>query len=223
MDTETASKIDAATANELRVRSVDADVLIKPADGQEITFTLTGSNTGSYSLRMQENGTAAEVSVERNAFARRFFARTPVLEIGLPEESLDQASVRTVSGSITLQQPGVRHLQAESVSGTISLEGGDIDALDLHSTSGRILVKTQMARGSVRTVSGRIEAEIEQLTGDMQFTTVSGRMSAVFPEELPLRYDLQSTTGSITNGREAQAPQGYVVTMKSTSGALSLH
>ncbi len=222
----TASEVHAAVDPDaikgLRVNSVEAAIIVKPAIDRGISFEITGRNAGSYTLDVDRKGDYAEVSIERRRFTGFLFSGTPVLEISLPPGSIELAELKTVSGRIILEEPDIPHLQAATVSGSISTTGGRTESYDLRSTSGRIRLESVSARGTLRTVSGRIETEVEQLVGDLSFTTVSGRMTAVFQDTNPFRYDLKTVTGNIRNERSHESDGAYLVTMKSTSGTITL-
>lgn len=119
------------------------------------------------------------------------------IELYLPNAVLNNIQVETISGAITIENyTGV--LSLSSISGAIVICDSSI-AGNIKTISGGIDISDTNIAGNINTVSGKIECYPEGLIGDLYIQSSSGRIEAVFPEEVSYYLKAKTTTGKISS------------------------
>lgn len=170
--------------------------------------------------------------------ARSSSGRIRILGVEALEGELNNIRVQANSGSIVLKDIEA-NIDAETSSGAISIDNsqGNISA-SCRSGSIKIL-GAQGAVKSIRTSSGRIYVELEEVDADasqMSFQSSSGDISLFLPADIDAEVDIRTTSGRISTDfritvegtfekNELQgtiAAGGILIRLRATSGDVSL-
>ena len=129
-----------------------------------------------------------------------------------------------------------KELSVKSVSGKIEIGNFSLSSLEAKSTSGRIKISNVAGPLDLRTVSGRIDADLNQVDGDINIETTSGRINLDLPKTIDGELNFESTSGGVHNNTDWQLSkldrssfemkQGngkYKIDIKSVSGGLDLN
>ena len=240
----------------LSVSNIRGSVTVQPGDPGVIHATAVkhnGFDGGKYSVEMVQNADGS-VRVETRSHESMFgfLAHPPKVEYTLrvPQEiqldvtcisaTVDARSLsgkfklRTVSGRINLADLSGQ-LNLNTVSGDIS--GTNLTGpLEVEAVSGRVqALDSSFATASVSTVSGNMHLQTALQDGPYNFSSVSGNVHLVVPEDTRCSAELKSVSGNIRSSFPATTSRlghglkivqvqggGTAVRMKSVSGSLSI-
>jgi hypothetical protein len=106
-------------------------------------------------------------------------------------------SISSVSGEVEVYDV-TGDLQAKSVSGNVTIKGAQ-GAVTANSVSGHARVENVVGTVNAKSVSGNVEVEITRLQGggNMDFSSVSGNVTARMPADLGATVDMSVMSGDI--------------------------
>lgn len=182
------NKVYTFTANDFRnieVSLVSADMLLEPTDGSEIVVAVngTGWHPENEPIVSFERMTLS-VKSQKNAEVNKSYQGNRIVTVKVPSAFLNtlfDADIETVSGSIKSAGISYESLDAESVSGDIKVTG-TVKEAECESVSGDISLETEVP-----------------LTGESSFGSVSGNVSLTLPEDSSFYMEWQTLSGSVRN------------------------
>jgi len=152
------------------------------------------------------------------------------------EWELRQLTVRSVSGSVKLDEVEASSVFIHTTSGAIRIE--EIHgAAKLHSVSGTIKCGEICGSGEFKTTSGGIHLSFDEICGPVTATSVSGGIRVGVPEDVGLQVELTTMSGGIhtvfdryltfrrrrrATGSVGQAPF-FPLTVRTTSGGIHIN
>ncbi len=122
--------------------------------------------------------------------------RSLVLTVMVPEESVLDLSLRSVSGKMVLRGPTMSRGDLRGTSGDIVLDSVEAETLDLSVVSGDITGELECGSARVKTVSGRIDISIGRRTGGYELSSTSGSVICGVPEDEDIGFSLEGSTTS---------------------------
>ncbi len=200
------------------LRSIDADVTVRPGDTIEVSAVLSArSNSSAFSRRwvdehrpvMEDSPATLEIREpkgRRGLFFVGFLHTSAHLTVALPPSC--RLEVRTTSGDVALDGAAVMPAptRVETSSGDVAVSGGCSD-LAVHTTSGDVEVSgpplasldAESRSGDVRVTAEVHRALAETTSGDLRFTRVAGSLSAVTSSgDVAATWDAATATGDVS-------------------------
>jgi len=165
----------------IKVGNISGDVIVTGYDGTAITVTGTKQGPDKDTVQIEDRSTASGIEVT----------------VRYPHHCNDcNASVRfqvQVPRSISYNFNGIH-----SISGDVNITSVT-GRLNASTVSGTVRVTDVTGSVSAKSVSGDVDVEISRLEGtdDMNFSTVSGSVTAKLPAGLDASVELSSFSGSI--------------------------
>lgn len=175
-------KVMSATFDEVEVLNIDDvsnDVRVIKSENNEVKVTYANSENFGYSLKQVDNSLQIEYHDFRQwyEFFGVFSLRDYELIVELPESTLEELYIKTVSGNIVAKDVLAKETTIKSTSGNIET-GGAVGAFSANSTSGSIQLNSNTAAEcvSVETVSGELRLSGD-FGGDLNAFTTSGSIN----------------------------------------------
>lgn len=122
--------------------------------------------------------------------------RSLVLTIMVPEESVLDLSLRSVSGEMVLRALAMSRGDLRGTSGDIVLDSVEAEILDLSVISGDITGELECGNARVKTLSGKIDISIGRRTGSYELSSTSGSVICGVPEDEDVGFSLEGSTTS---------------------------
>jgi len=222
-----------ASSGNINIEGQRSDVRANASSGDielEDIWGAIDASTSSGSIRVEDS--------KGDIIARSSSGNIRILGVEVVEGELNYVRVSASSGSIVLKNI-VAHVDAETSSGGISIDSyqGNISA---SCSSGSIrIVEARGAVESLRTSSGNIYVELEEVeeaTSQMSLQSTSGDISLFLPAGIGAEVDIRTTSGrvstdfriSVEGTIEKNKLQGTIGTgeilirLRATSGDVSL-
>lgn len=134
------------------------------------------------------------VKIPKDKSLDRLQVSTASADISVSNITANETDAETASGSITLSEIGGNKADINTVSGTIDIKSESIDKVSAETVSGNCNIYSNCRDLSVTSVSGRIDAELEDETsiahimqGEtkvVDIESVSGAINLVIPESI---------------------------------------
>lgn len=142
---------------------------------------------------------------------------------------IQQSKIEIKSGNVEIKDSAIRDLSVVSQSGSISIADFDAAKLELTTGSGDLSLSANRLSGVLKSNSGRIKADINDLSDALTLTNQSGNIDIVYRGP-NLKYDLSSQTGQLTvNSKEFKQQvtadlqkKGALLKAVSVSGSVDL-
>ena len=222
-----------ASSGDIQIEGQRSDVRVNASSGNIELADIWGAidaGTSSGSIRAQDS--------KGDIIARSSSGDIRILGVEATEGELNDIRVHATSGSIVLKDIE-SNIDAETSSGGISIDNsqGNISA---SCSSGDIkIVEAQGTVESLRTSSGKIYVELEEVDEDasqMSLQSSSGDISLFLPADIDAEVDIRTTSGRISTDfritvegtSEKNELQGIVgaggilIRLSATSGDVSL-
>jgi DUF4097 and DUF4098 domain-containing protein YvlB len=126
------------------------------------------------------------------------------LDIYIPSDYSGDLIVNTISGNMYIKKSNPSFIDFQSTSGALFVESVDAEQFKIKTTSGKIDMYDASGIIDVDTISGDVEASLNNLAGDLKAKTISGEVMIGLPEKSQFIFDLQSISGDITNEFRAE-------------------
>ncbi|MDP3387783.1 MAG: DUF4097 family beta strand repeat-containing protein [Eubacteriales bacterium] len=196
---------------------------------------MTVSIPAGYSQNLK--GSTVSGVINMNGFALNNLELSNVSgAINLDKSVSKDTKMSTVSGALTANHIKSDRFDITTVSGKISLGNIMSDAISAKSVSGAIDVFGGMNSLTAKTTSGKVTANIEDLNGNIDITTISGAVELDIPEDSDYRLNFSTVTGGFDPGsglvieqiknNDVTAVKGsgtYSVKISTTSGKLTIN
>lgn len=182
---------------------VGGDVILEPADGNEIVVALNGTawheeNEPVVTLERKTLSVKTPGDVEENKWYqgdRKVTVKIPAACLG----TYFNADIETVSSLVYTKGILYESFDVDSISGSITASGTFRNA-DLNSVSGDITVTGTLKSADCETISGTIDLKTEKpLSDESSFTSVSGDITLTLPEDSSFYMEWQTLSGSVGN------------------------
>lgn len=121
------------------------------------------------------------------------------LDIYIPSDYSGELIVNTISGNMYIKKSNPSFIDFQSTSGALFAESVDTEQFKIKTTSGKIDIYDASGIIDIDTISGDIEASLNNIAGDLKAKTISGEVMVGLPEESQFIFDLQSISGDIAN------------------------
>jgi len=173
-------------------------VTIELHDGDHIQITEFSSRTlgDNERLSYSTSGGTLQIDFVAGRGPRRMPSKQ--LEVLIPRAlsgSLNDLTVGTVSGRITIDDLSLGTLYAHTVSGRIELSRVTAETLRTNTTSGRHDISGTFDEVSARSVSGRIEFTSSAVPTSLVASTTSGRIAVTVPNQGPIGVQQSTVSG----------------------------
>lgn len=159
------------------------------------------------------------------------------MDIYLPIGYEKLLSLNSVSGSIEVDMAILQQLDIETVSGRIYVNRAQVAEGRFQSISGKINLKNYSGKLYGKSVSGAVDAELEELSNPIEISTTSGKISLKLPKDAGFELNAKSTSGKIESefpiliqrGIERNHIQGVIgdgnnqVELQSVSGSINIY
>lgn len=109
---------------------------------------------------------------------------------------LSSLQAKTVSGEVNFEEVEALSVSMGSTSGTVTL-GRCVGYMTLHSISGSIRVERAIGGGSFKTTSGSVRVYFDQLSANVDASSVSGGVRLGLPGDASFEFDGRAVSGAI--------------------------
>ena len=183
----------------VNVQTVSGDVRVTGYDGDAITVAgyKEGRDLQMVEIEDRSSGNRVDVRVRYPENCRRCNVSVR-FEVRVPR-NIDYRfdSFGSVSGSVEVTDV-TGELRVNSVSGDVTVKGarGEVKA---NTVSGSVHIRDVVGSASGRSVSGAVEVEVTKLAGNgnMEFTSVSGGITARMPANLDADVEMSAMSGTL--------------------------
>lgn len=200
---------DTAGIREIDIGVVDADINVIPVDGTDIKAHLHGtaltSGDGSApELTTELDGTGLKIQAKDKI---RFFPmfhfnghRELKLDVFIPKSYSDSIKIKTVSGSVDINNFRLTEFNLRSVSGGLNASGLDVGRADIGMVSGETNIEEFKGDLEAHSVSGRYYIGYSVLGNSVEIRSTSGDVKIKLPEASEFEVDSRSVSGRFTCG-----------------------
>jgi hypothetical protein len=120
-------------------------------------------------------------------------------EIEINNVQTDELTFKTTSGNINVSAVVANSLNADTVSGDVELNQSMFKDVVVETTSGDVEISDVSGETDLRTVSGKINVDIIELTKEIKIKTTSGDAEIIVPSNAAFRVALKTTSGSLNS------------------------
>lgn len=201
------------------VDSINLSVKIYESDVEQVTVQhnakVRGLTTGK-SNKIEQVGGVLTVKQEKAGFFFSYISGSIVVEI--PEGSVLEYDINTISGNIDHDGIGRNTLTAVSISGEISIHQGGEKAL-VKSNSGSVKIHAPFEELSAKSISGSVSVVADQDSKIVTTSSVSGSVKIQLDSVLGYNMDYSTTSGSV---KDTYRNMGFSKSGNATNGDSSL-
>ncbi len=201
----------------IKIDSISADVVLRPGIGEQIKILTNVDSEVDVDNVLRVETTSDEILI---AEIDRLQEDSIQILIELPQNSLNELSLKTTSGDVSIENVSIGKLSVLSVSGEVILSRSQVKDAHFESTSGDLnFYASQCEKFRAKTVSGNFNFEFERPcllsldsisgdakvltsgknTVDIQFNSVSGELNNELKvdEKSPLKIEMTSVSGNL--------------------------
>lgn len=111
-------------------------------------------------------------------------------------DTLEQISMNSVSGELSIRDVTGKELNASTVSGTLDFRETYFESATLSTTSGEISLSGNPGKLNANTVSGDVTLTIYELDRDIKIDTISGNSELYLDKDVSAEITLSSVSGN---------------------------
>lgn len=139
------------------------------------------------------------------------------------ELSIDQLSLETSSGNISVDRVDAKKLNIKGTSGNIELSDINASNSTLRTTSGNMEIENLTGEIQSKLTSGNISIRLKDVTDDLQFQLTSGEMSLSLPEDEDVALEANATSGDISHSFDFDKIEADENKLKASKGKANHH
>ncbi|MEN0057718.1 MAG: DUF4097 family beta strand repeat-containing protein [Bdellovibrio sp.] len=210
----------APPAKKIVLKVVSSDISIKKSAGSEIVITANGLLDKSKSDQLLETKISSDelvISEPDNEAVRKVS-----IQVELPASYTQALDIIAVNGDIAAEGLTLNDLSVKTVSGNVTFNNLNAKSWSLHSVSGDIKAdSSSFTKISGKTVSGEIEIT-NQIPAQIDFTSVSGDVKMKLAKTDNIFFNLKSLSGSINNKHGSNRKGDFEVNVSTASGDIEI-
>ncbi|MFC7687304.1 DUF4097 domain-containing protein [Ureibacillus sp. GCM10028918] len=182
----------------LNVESDNADILLKPIEGDKALVELNQNDNNRYRLDVGVKEETLEIEIERKGFrwfSFNFFSKTPVVTVGLPSKEYGNIKAKTDNGTIKVSQVKAKEIVTDTDNGEINLD--EVEGLKIfaESDNGKITLKDIVSKDIFVEIDNG-DAVIEDSIGSIDGHSSNGKLT-VITNRIEHPMDLETDNGQI--------------------------
>jgi len=225
----------------IEIKTVSVPVKVVAAAGglkAELTGNFRASDEESMpylDVSATDDGLFIEVKHPKGLFAGAVSADS-LLSVYIPENSLDELRVKSVSGNINVGSFEIKRANLGSVSGAINAERLSLSEGIFESTSGNIKIGSLSGRILSKTTSGKMDIGFEEIESPAYMESISGNVDISIPENAAFTLKTETVSGNlvceapltIKGGKDDNlladiGGGGPILEIRTVSGGMNLH
>lgn len=184
----------------INVSTISYDIKLVKSDNEEIKVHLHGITNlpeQEAELKVELLGDRLEVRMERKNSIRVGFvlAETVRLDIYIPSNFYETIILKSTSGDISVEELNVDKLEMKTISGDIDGNNMLTNSSKLETTSGDMMLRGFEGELKVKTISGALFVEYNELSGAALISSTSGDIELKIPEGSALSSTFDSVSG----------------------------
>jgi lia operon protein LiaG len=141
------------------------------------------------------------------------------LDVNVPSDFSGSISMETTSADAEIKNFNLGKLESRSISGNITADNITAGEIVVETTSGKIIINKLSGRLDMNSVSGEMQADLKELTGDINAGSVSGKTEILLPSTSIFIFDLKTVSGSMKNNFGAVLDYADKKNIRGSAGA----
>lgn len=234
---EEAQALDVAGIKNINVHCVSGEIIIAAgAPRAELNGKIRTSQIKDNYLDVEKIGDTLSIRFDAGSTFPGFLSGNVTMRIWLPEElaahidvqgtsasinaqglRFGNAKLKSVSGSVSLENCAGQTLEAETVSGAVSISGADFSDVWLRSISGAVSARRLTGDLQLKSTSGALL--IEQVAGEVKADNTSGSVAVLQPQQELMPISIETISGSVELKLHPKA--AFDLNLRTTSGGIS--
>ncbi|SRR6056297_602100 len=225
----------------IEIKTVSVPVEVVPTLGvlkAELTGNFTASDEQSMpylDVSATDEGLFIEVKHPKGLFAGAVSVDS-LLSVYIPENSLDELGVKTVSGNINVGSLKIKRANLGSVSGAINAERLSLSEGVFETSSGNIKIGSLSGRILSKTTSGKMDISFEEIESPVYLESISGNVDISLPQNASFTLKTETVSGNLVCGAPLTIKGGKddnlladiggggpIMEIRTVSGDMNLH
>lgn len=192
---------DPAAVKTIDIDSVSTDVRIIPYDSNEIKVQFYGTasqNNQDPELISEMVGDTLTVKIKHKIAINIGFQNIRLrLDVYVPKSYAENIKVKTISGSVSLDSMSLNKLSVVTTAGDLRASSINAKLIEFGTMSGNMIAEGLTGDLDYTSVSGRLDAEYASFNNNIKAHTTSGNITIKLPPDAQFNLGFKSLSGNL--------------------------